>query len=145
MNDIVATEEKDITTTQNAETQVALKQMNQVTTLVVEQIADDRDKNDELYDFMKDLIDIDGDKNPATREAMSKAMELKMKATDQMLDLLRIKAKLLNPAKAGVSININLGKYDQEKGGNTNSMIDIVEGLDYEVENKSSYEVEETK
>lgn len=102
-------------------------QMNEIATVVVDNISDDRDKNDELYDFMQSSIDIDGDRNPATREAMAKAMELKMKGTDQMINLLKIKAKLINPNKPGFEVNINLGEYDKKKGGNTNDMIDIVE------------------
>ena len=78
---------------------------------------------------MQDQIDVMSDKNPATREAMAKAVELKMKATDQMIELLKIKSKLLNPNK-GSSVNINLGNFDPEKGSNTNDMITIVDNLE---------------
>ena len=105
-----------------------IEQMNKVAKQVVGQVEDDRDKTDELYDFMRDQIEVDNDKNPATRDAMAKAMELKMKGTDQMIELLKIKAKLLNPNK-GTNININLGDYDQQRGGDTNDMIDIAEKL----------------
>lgn len=112
---------------------IAVQQMNEISQHVVDNIRDDRDKNDELYDFMKDEIDINGDKNPATREAMAKAMDMKMKGTDQMIELLKVKAKLINPQKAGVSVSVNLGNFDDTKGGNTNSMIEIVENIQYEV------------
>ena len=112
---------------------IAVQQMNEVTVLVVDNIKDDRDKSDELYDFMKDEIDVNGDKNPATREAMARAMELKMKGTDQMIELLKVKAKLINPQKAAFSVNVNLGKFDDNKGGNTSQMIDIVESIDFEI------------
>jgi len=111
---------------------IAIKQMNEVTALVVDNIKDDRDKNDEMYDFFRDEIDISGDKNPATREAMAKAMELKMKGTDQMIELLKIKAKLINPQK-GFNVNVNLGKFDDNKGGNTTQMIDLVESIQFEI------------
>lgn len=135
-------EEKDLQVQSNKDlapqeeqspTDVALQQMNEVSQVVVDNIKDDRDKNDELYDFMKDEIDINGDKNPATREAMAKAMELKMKGTDQMIELLKVKAKLINPNKGGVNVNVNLGKFDDTKGGNTSDMIDIVENIEYEI------------
>ena len=106
-----------------------IKQMDKVAKQVVSQIGDDRDKSDELYDFMRDQVDIDGDKNPATRDAMAKAMELKMKGTDQMIELLKIKAKLINPNKPGLNVNINLGEYDQRKGGDTRDLIDVAEKL----------------
>ena len=129
----ITDENKDLVVAEENPMDLALKQMNEVSQVVVDNIKDDRDKSDELYDFMKDEIDINNDKNPATREAMSKAMELKMKGTDQMIELLKVKAKLINPQKAGVSINVNLGKFDDNKGGNTSSMIDLVENIQYEI------------
>lgn len=104
-----------------------LEQMNAIAQDVVESVSQDRDRADELYDFMRDQIDVDGDKNPATREAMARALELKMKGTDQKIELLKIKAKLINPQKDGMNVNINLGSYDEKKGSNTNEMIEIAE------------------
>ena len=104
-----------------------IDQMNMLAADVINQVHDDRDRADELYDFMRDQVDIDGDKNPATREAMAKALDLKMKGTDQKIELLKIKAKLINPQKDGFNVNINLGNYDDKKGGDTSGMIDIAE------------------
>jgi len=118
---------------QTQATELAIVQMNEIAEQVVTQIHFDRTQNDELYDFMKDQIEIDGDKNPATREAMFKARELNMKGTDQIIELLKIKAKMINPAK-GTSIQINLGKFDTEKGGDTSSMIEMIDQIAIEVE-----------
>lgn len=123
----------DLAPTEESPMDLAIKQMNEVSQFVVDNIRDDRDKSDELYDYMKDEIDINNDKNPATREAMAKALDSKMKGTDQMIELLKVKAKLINPQKAGVSVSVNLGNFDDTKGGNTNSMIEIVENIQYEV------------
>lgn len=112
-----------------------IEQMDLIAKEVKENVEEDRSKTDDLYDFMQDQIDVDGDKNPATRDAMAKAVELKMKGTDQMIELLKIKAKLINPNK-GTNVNINLGNYDEAKGGNTNDMINIVEQLENEIEDK---------
>jgi hypothetical protein len=112
-----------------------LEQMNQYAKQIIVNVDDDRDKTDELYDFMRDQIEVDGDRNPATREAMAKAMELKMKGTDQMIELLKIKAKLINPNK-GTAININLGEYDTQRGGDTTDMIDIAQKLKKEFNEK---------
>jgi hypothetical protein len=109
--------------------QQQIEQMNEVAKLAMTNIDSDRDRSNELYDFMKDQIDIDGDRNPATREAMAKAVELRMKGTDQLIELLKIKAKLINPNAPGVNVNINLGGYDEAKGGDTNDLIDVVESL----------------
>ncbi len=104
-----------------------IQQMNEIAADVIKAVQDDRDKGDEMYDFFRDQIDVDGDKNPATREAMARALELKMKGTDQKIELLKIKAKLINPQKDGANININLGSYDDKKGGDTSGMIDIAD------------------
>ena len=110
-----------------------ISQMNELASAVTIDINDDRDKTDELYDFMRDQIEVENDKNPATREAMSKALDLKMKGTDQKIALLRLKTQLLNPNKGGININLNVpgsGEFDQKKGRNTNDFIDIVENLE---------------
>ena len=108
--------------------QEAIEQMNEVAKEVVTNIHNDRDKAQELYDFMKDRIDIEGDQSDGTRAGMSKALELQMKGSDQLIDLLKIKAKMINPNK-GTNININLGDYDEKKGTDTTEMINIVERL----------------
>ena len=114
--------------------QKELDQMNVIANKVVENINTDRDKSDEMYSFFQDLIDINGDKSGDTRTAMTRALELKMKGTDQMLEILKVKAKLINPNK-GSSININLGNYDSKRGSDTNDLIDLVENLRKESDN----------
>lgn len=106
----------------------AIEQMNEVAKEVVQNIHSDREKASELYDFMKDRIDIEADSSDGTRGAMSKALELQMKGSDQLIDLLKIKAKMINPNK-GTNININLGDYDENKGSDTSNMINLVERL----------------
>jgi len=101
-----------------------LEQMSKMANHVMKNISNDRDKAEELYEFMKEQIDQLDDKNPATREAMSKSVELQMKGTDQIIELLKVKGKMINPNK-GTAININLGNYDEKRGGDTNELIDI--------------------
>ncbi len=126
-------EEKDLEKTNqidNPHTK-AVEQMNQMANKVVDNIESDREKSEELYDFMKDRIDLENDGSDGTRNAMAKALELQMKGTDQLVNLLKIKAKMINPNK-GTNININLGDYDDKHGTDTNKMIDIVENLSSE-------------
>lgn len=128
-NELIKHSPADLTEVEDTSAmEVALQQMNQMTTVIVTQIATDREKNEELFCFMKDQIEISDDKNPATREAMAKARELDMKGTDQLIDLLKVKAKLINPNK-GMNINISLGGNSDSKGHNTSSMIDMVDNL----------------
>jgi hypothetical protein len=111
-NELIKHSPADLTEVEDTSAmEVALQQMNQMTTVIVTQIATDREKNEELFCFMKDQIEISDDKNPATREAMVK-----------------VKAKLINPNK-GMNINISLGGNSDSKGHNTSSMIDMVDNL----------------
>lgn len=127
-------EEKDLESKKSNEIveknphQEAIQQMNEVAREVLTNIHKDREQSDELYDFMKDRIDIENDQSDGTKSAMAKALELKMKGSDQLIDLLKIKAKMINPNK-GTNININLGDYDEKRGTDTTNMIDIVERL----------------
>lgn len=121
-------EEKDVIIKEANLVAQQFQQMDEVAKTIIDDSDEDREKADELYDFMQDQIDVNNDKNPGTRDAMAKAMELKMKATDQKIELLKIKAKLINPNK-GTAININLGEYDKVKGSDTNEMIDVVEEI----------------
>lgn len=108
------------------------KDMDIIAKEVKENVIEDRDKANDLYDFMQDQIDVEGDKNPETRKAMAEALGHRMHGTDQMIELLKVKAKLLNPNK-GTNVQINLNKYDELKGGDTNDMIDITDNLEKEL------------
>lgn len=106
-----------------------LAQMDALSSDIVKGADDAVEKADEMYQYMSDLIEIDADKSDATRQMMGKALEIRIMSNAQKLELLKLKAKLLNPGRAGTSVNINLGEYDDRKGADTNNMIDIVDGL----------------
>jgi hypothetical protein len=106
-----------------------IAQMDELATDIVSAANEAVEKADEMYQYMSDLIEIDADKSDATRQMMGKALEIRIMSNAQKLELLKIKAKLLNPGRAGTNVNINLGEYDDKKGADTNSMIDIVEGI----------------
>jgi hypothetical protein len=129
MNDLATQQNTDL---MNAQAK-SLEQMNQAAEVVVQQIQQDRDKADETIEFMKELIEIDNDKNSSTRDAIASLVNSKMVATGNLIRLLELKGKMLNPNK-GLSVNINVGgKYDSEKGGDTNSMIDAVESMSLDI------------
>lgn len=106
-----------------------LAQMDALSSDIVKGADEAVEKADEMYQYMSDLIEIDADKSDATRQMMGKALEIRLMSNMQKLELLKIKAKLLNPGRAGTNVNINLGEYDEKKGADTNNMIDIVEGI----------------
>ena len=131
--EIVKNDQKDLLSQQ-------IEQMDEIAKDVLESVDSDRDRADELYDFMRDASEVEADKNPATREAMAKALDLKMRGTDQKIALLRLKTQLLNPNKGGININLNVpgsGEFDEKKGRNTNDFISIVENIENELADES--------
>lgn len=125
-------ETKEVATKQSTLLDIQREQFEQMDVLtqdIIQNSDENNEKADEMYQYMKDLIDLESDKSDSTREMMGKALEIKVDSNSQKIELLKIKAKLLNPGKAQTSVNINLGDYDPSKGADTNSMIDIVEGL----------------
>jgi hypothetical protein len=129
MNDLAVQQNTELAQAQAK----SLEQMNQAAEVVVTQIQQDRDKADETIEFMKELIEIDNDKNSSTRDAIASLVNSKMTATSNLIRLLELKGKMLNPNK-GLSVNINVGgKYDADKGGDTNSMIDAVESMTLDI------------
>jgi len=106
-----------------------LEQMDSITQEIIKSSDETNDKADEMYQYMQDLIDLESDKSDSTREMMGKALEIKIESNNQKIEILKIKAKLINPGKAQTAVNINLGEYDPAKGADTNDMISIVEQL----------------
>ena len=55
---------------------------------------DDRRKADELYKYYQSLIE-SGDKKGETREGLSKALELRERSIQNLIEIIKIKAKLI--------------------------------------------------
>lgn len=87
---------------------------------VIEFINDDREKAEIAYNYFMNRIEIQNDQKAATREAMTKALEIKTKAVDQLLELLNIQAKMAaarvsRTGQGAVNININTGEVSIDK------------------------------
>lgn len=99
-----------------------IDQMNKITNSIILEMEENHLKNAEMYDFMKDQIELLNDKNQETRKMMGKSLELNSKIVDQKIEILKIKAQLINPNNQ-TNINLNFGN----KGSDTNDIIDIIE------------------
>jgi len=87
---------------------------------VLEFIKDDREKAEEAYNYFMNRIEIEGDNKAATREAMTKSLEMRNKTIDQLLKLIEIQAKMLIAQKApseseSMEIDITNGKITINK------------------------------
>jgi len=88
---------------------------------VIDFINRDREKADELINYFRNKIEMDGDRLSATREAMTKSLEVRNKAIDQLLKFLEIQAKMAiaqaekESAGAGVTVNVFDGEVRIDK------------------------------
>jgi len=89
---------------------------------IVEFVKNDREKAEEAYNYFMNRIEIEGDNKAATREAMTKSLEIRNKSIDQLLKLIEIQAKMLIAQKAAqqekdesLEIDISNGKIKINK------------------------------
>ena len=80
---------------------------------------DDRRKADDLYGYYQELLE-KGDSKGETRLALAKALELKENSVTNLVDILKIKAKLLE-RKLNFRIKREMMKYDHDKNGEGNN------------------------
>lgn len=72
----------------------ALAEMDNVAQEVIAYSEDDRRKSDQLYEYYQKLID-SGDTKGETREALAKALELREKSVLNLIEILKLKTRLM--------------------------------------------------
>lgn len=77
---------------------------------VIDYINEDRSMAQESFNYFRNRIEMENDGRAATREAVTKSLEIKNRATDQLLRLLEIQVKMIVDSKKKDGININI--YD---------------------------------
>jgi len=96
---------------------------------VIDFINRDREKADELINYFRNKIEMDGDRLSATREAMTKSLEVRNKAIDQLLKFLEIQAKMAiaqaEKASAGAGVTVNV--FDGEVRIDKRTLIEKIE------------------
>lgn len=113
-------ESKEITLTdqkKELETAPDATEEEELMQAVVDMTLDDRKKADDLYNVFLPEVSLGKDRSTASKEAMSKAVELKIAAAKNIIELIKIKkgpdknnvgvffGNTLSSKKAGVDIN----------------------------------------
>lgn len=72
---------------------LAIESLNDTAKMVIQYSEDDRQKANELYKYYQGLIE-GGDAKGETREGLSKALELREKSVENLIEIIKIKARL---------------------------------------------------
>ncbi len=91
---------------------------DELSNTLVNMVFDDRKKSDEIFDLFYTNLASDNDRTTASKEALARALELKIEASKNIIELLKIKTKAdeqgakvgiffggVSPKKAGLDIN----------------------------------------
>jgi len=91
--------------------EVDVDDINSVAEEVLRMVSKDRDKADKIFEMFYTDIGIGKDRTEASKEALTRALELKIEASKNIIELLKIKTKA-NEMKTniGLAFNVSTGK-----------------------------------
>tara|TARA_Y100000310_G_scaffold343218_2_gene449850 strand:- start:106 stop:516 length:411 start_codon:yes stop_codon:yes gene_type:complete len=81
---------------------------------LVRMVKDDRVKSDAIFDMFFPKLAQDKDRSTASKEALTKALELKIEASKNIIELLKIKAKV---EESGNKLGILIGTMPAKRAG----------------------------
>lgn len=118
----------------NTEIAISKKEVAELDNIAKSIIAyseDDRRKADQLYSYYQELI-ASGDTKGETREAMAKALELKEESVGNLIEILKLKSRLIEKKiqfemKA---MSADEGTFGNGKGHDTTNIISSMENID---------------
>lgn len=129
-------EEKEVQpTSKNLPTQIPFNGMlvdveddNALTTMILTSALEDKKKADDLFDIFETNISMSRDRSDSSKEALTKAVEIRVQATTNLVKILDVRSKSkqssgnnfinfqVSPKKAGIDINNikdNLGEFEE--------------------------------
>jgi len=88
--------EKNLPQTQKAkEVELDIEDINSVAETLVKMVQDDRSKADDIFKMFFTDIGFGKDRSDASKEALTRALELKIEASKNIIELLKVKTKLM--------------------------------------------------
>ena len=90
---------------------------------LIKMVKDDRKKADEIFELFYSNLGLGTDRSQASKEAITKALELKIEASKNIIELLKIKSKSQDNSKVNLFVNtippkktgIDLNKIKNER------------------------------
>lgn len=103
-----------------------LTQVNKIVESVILQSQDDRLKADQLMDYFQQLI-TSGDTKGETRQALTKALELRETPVTNLTKLIELKVRLMEKKIMAASRRREEEDYGRRKGIDSNDLISQME------------------
>lgn len=103
LDSIIEAEDTDIEVKNN--TEVDASDTDELANEVLRQTIDDRKKADNIFELLEPGIGLGTDKTGASKEALTKALELKIAASRNIIELLKIRKGLVEGNKMGIIFN----------------------------------------
>jgi hypothetical protein len=109
-------DEKKEVQKRNESKEMDVEDASSVASGLVDMVKNDREKADEIFNLFYTNLAKDTDRSQASKEALTKALELKIEASKNIIELLKIKTRTVDggtnvfvnaitPKKAGIDIN----------------------------------------
>jgi hypothetical protein len=103
-NDMVTTEDKELDITDQDE----------ISKELVDMVQGDREKADKIFDLFYGNLALNQDNTTASKEALTKSLELKIEASKNIIELLKVKARA---EERGNNVGVFFGATPAKKAG----------------------------
>lgn len=117
LEDIDLEEEKNIVSKNDLELtkkELDVTDPDSISEELVDMVKGDREKADQIFDLFFSNLALDKDRTTASKEALTKALELKIEASKNIIELLKIKSKT---EENGGKIGLFFGTMPAKKAG----------------------------
>lgn len=122
LNELEATgdtkEEKELVVAQTKE--IDASDTEEIEQALIDQTLDDRKKADQIFDLFYTKLGLDKDRTEGSKEAINKSLELKILASKNMIELLKLKKQTRDAigvfvnAQSGRKVGIDIDKLQEE-------------------------------
>jgi len=98
--------------------EIDVEELNSIANGLVDMVKGDREKADKIFDLFYANLGLGQDRSTASKEAITKALELKIEASKNLIELLKIKTRtgdgsnialhfggIVSPKKAGIDMS----------------------------------------
>lgn len=103
-------------------TEREIASLDSVAQSIISYSEDDRRKADSLFEYYQELIE-GGDKKGETREALAKALELRENSVNNLIEILKLKTRLLEKKLMHEMKQMSLEGEGRSRGRDTSDLI----------------------
>jgi len=103
------------------ELELDVEDLNSIAENLVKMTKNDRSDADKVFELFFTALGLKEDRSEASKEALTKALELKILASQNIIELLKIKAKT-NEMKTSIGLFFNQGMPGKKAGVNLKSI-----------------------